>query len=437
MKHSTATTIVAAILAAVVFHFPSLFLNRVSGEVCFAAETVYTDVLEDLRSDTSFKANEKPLVENDYSIEVFQIAESSDGELFIYTYQPCGQTYNLSLTTVRISTTSPSEEIIPYDYPLTLLSSSGVYFKYLVNGLTVDTTSAERHYSIIAIHRLFDANIDDSLNNDNVSDEVVYGVGKYWTACDVDGKTSYSYVYDDVVTVTAKYVARARYDGIGDLNSATAVDDWIVAFSTDHDIDTLCSVYGTYLYQTQHTYYNTLTGKEITASEPEALPFNISADDSYTTVINDGLFGWIFKHNYTWHLIESVSSYVARESLTDEAAAALADKQWVLHFTQTDYTKIWTQNDYYYTETTDEAVISEVTILKLNFKTNGKAYSLGVVDNKQTGDDIINTTPDHLPFWIVAIIIAVAVIFLGVIGVKISNAVENANKKTTSQRRKE
>ena len=44
----------------------------------------YTGVLEDLQKDESFSESYYPVVADDYSLQMVQIAESSDKELFVY-----------------------------------------------------------------------------------------------------------------------------------------------------------------------------------------------------------------------------------------------------------------------------------------------------------------------------------------------------------------
>ncbi len=53
-----------------------------------ASEKEYTNVLDDLQQDGNFNEHDYLINEKDYSISVIQIAESTDGELFVYTYQP-------------------------------------------------------------------------------------------------------------------------------------------------------------------------------------------------------------------------------------------------------------------------------------------------------------------------------------------------------------
>ena len=67
-------------------------LGKVSGVLHVRAEgdaaSKYTAVMDDLAKDEYFNADDYPAVANDYSIRIIQIAESSDAELFVYTYQP-------------------------------------------------------------------------------------------------------------------------------------------------------------------------------------------------------------------------------------------------------------------------------------------------------------------------------------------------------------
>ena len=43
----------------------------------------YSGVLQDLQKDESFQSGNYPLIENDYSLQLIQVAESSEKELFL------------------------------------------------------------------------------------------------------------------------------------------------------------------------------------------------------------------------------------------------------------------------------------------------------------------------------------------------------------------
>ena len=90
--------------------------------------------------------------------------------------------------------------------------------------------------------------------------------------------------------------------------------------------------------------------------------------------------------------------------------------QWVLRFAETDYMEyngMWNPHK-------DMTKISEVTILRLKFETNGLVYNLGVIDNKQSGDEVPgnneNSWFDNLIKWLIRIALtvlaAILVIFL-------------------------
>ena len=64
--------------------------------------------------------------------------------------------------------------------------------------------------------------------------------------------------------------------------------------------------------------------------------------------------------------------------------------------------------------------MSEVSILRLKFKTDGKVYNLGVVDNKQTGskdpfasaDDLLDDLGESGPNWTILIaVLALCLLF--------------------------
>ena len=63
--------------------------------VRLASAETSAEVLQDLRKDKDFNENDYPYVADDYGLYVFQIAESSNKELFVYAYQPCNDTYDL------------------------------------------------------------------------------------------------------------------------------------------------------------------------------------------------------------------------------------------------------------------------------------------------------------------------------------------------------
>lgn len=135
----------------------------------------------------------------------------------------------------------------------------------------------------------------------------------------------------------------------------------------------------------------------------------------YTDVASNPADG-LFSKEYEWNRIESVEDFIKNEDLTDETLASLEGKQWVLRFYETEWKQLY--NDWY-TEW-QRTLVSEVSILRLKFETQGKVYNLGVVDNKQTGDlapDNNNTNEYGLDklYDIMKIILAVLALVLAVV----------------------
>ena len=117
-------------------------ITTVQTPVFARAESIsYSGVLDDLKKDSSFKPSNYPQKAEDYSIQVIQLAESVDKELFVYAYQPSGKSKDLKASSINISTTI-NDAISFTNYKLELLNSNGVFYKYKVKGLTVKTDAA-------------------------------------------------------------------------------------------------------------------------------------------------------------------------------------------------------------------------------------------------------------------------------------------------------
>lgn len=67
----------------------------------FADTPQNTSALTDLQKDSTFNAAEYPDNANDFSIQVIQIAESTNKGLLVYTYQPCQRTTYIVSTEIN------------------------------------------------------------------------------------------------------------------------------------------------------------------------------------------------------------------------------------------------------------------------------------------------------------------------------------------------
>ena len=141
--------------------------------------TQYSNVLDDLSVDSTFDKAKYPLMSYDNFksvnedadssnnvdfIQVIQISESKNGELFVYTYQPLNNVSDITATSINFATTESSildlakekQEATNFKkYSLECVSSEGSFKKYLVKDFTV-SNSYYRYYCISEIERPFD-----------------------------------------------------------------------------------------------------------------------------------------------------------------------------------------------------------------------------------------------------------------------------------------
>ena len=95
LRHFTVLLLLAVLLFVVLWGGQSAALSA------YAESTSYSDVLDDLRKDENFSPGTYPTVADDYSLQVIQVAESTGKELFVYVYQPSGQTKDLKASSIK------------------------------------------------------------------------------------------------------------------------------------------------------------------------------------------------------------------------------------------------------------------------------------------------------------------------------------------------
>lgn len=354
----------------------------------YAAVQNYSNVLTDLKKDESFNADDYPIKQSDYSLQVIQIAESTDGELFLYTYQPCQPTQYLVATSVNMSL---SESVNGTElYALTLLSSSGVFCKYLVNGVTVSTDET-RYYNISSIFRPWIAGEDKESGNNNTINEKSYDVGKCYKVTKENGELKYDCKRTEVIKIINPYVDYLEYSNGFHLYGSWC-DSHYVAFSTDKKIDFLMEAEVYYIKRSASRSVGLGLSGEISHGKDVEDIAKLTGKDTGENVAD----GW-FAKKYEWERIQTVEEFKATEDLTDETIANLEGKEWVLRFIETDRHL----SSGYGTTTTFWTEVSNVTILRLKFVTPTGVYNLGTVSDKVTGDDVPgnNNTNENASLW--------------------------------------
>ena len=389
MIQATKTRIISMILAFVTVICTVLMAVQ-TPLIARAASIEYSGVLDDLKKDASFQESNYPERPTDYSLNIIQIAESVNKELFVYVYQPSGERKNITASSINISTTI-NDAISFINYKLDLLSSNGVFYKYKVRDFVVKDEPT-RYYAITSIYRPFDESIDAGTGNDNTITEVNYAVNKQYCFGTINGNPYVNCVDIETIVVTDKFVGFVRYmDGFK--LYVGACDSHFVAFNTDKPMDKLLEAD---VYYTTQAYSSAWVMFAGTSEEFGEKSDNYAYLKYTDKVEHNG--GGLFAGTYTWDRIQTVEDFIANENqdniyhgaiidvkystkLTDAAMQELQGKRWVLRFAETDYT-FWTGDSAYGTFAT---IVGDVTILRLKFETDGITYNLGVIDNKQTG----------------------------------------------------
>lgn len=349
-----------------------------------AAISGYTGVIEDLRMDGAFDVDDYPSNYQDTSIQVIQVAESTDGELFIYTYQPCQKTIYLVASQVNMSLTESVDNTKLYD--LTLCDIDGVFGKYVVKNFTV-SKAITRYYNISTIYRPYDKLADDASLKNNKS--IGFEVGWCWTAISANNTVYYTKEKVDVITITDCAYGTVRVPAGYNLWSSYASDIHIIAFSTDIKMDKLLEADVAFDYRSvdvgmyDHPDYGKWYSEYVTVTYKE----------KGSTI--DHLFG---PSSRTWDKIQTSSEFLDTMDdwdidLEDEMRDGIKKTEWVLCFWQTAYEndmggtfgsltfldKIFGVNYKHFTQ------VSNATVIRLEFIKDGVAYNLGVVSNS-TGD---------------------------------------------------
>lgn len=375
MRKKIASIILAVLMLVSVFTHADLSISK-------AEESIpYTTADEDLSKADNFDISDYPEDLSDYSVDVVQVALSEDfTDLYIYVYVPSFRLSKRTATSINISLTDDVDTLDFSNYKLIACDTDGVLHKYLVDGISLPLVNP----LYINIPSIFsDPYIpgqilpDDSIGGTTVEES--FKVAKCYKVDNTVNGVFYSCVNTNVVTITAQTAGFLRYwNGyIFWTGEDPYVDSHFVAFSTDWTIDCL--------YEIELEYYSQQIICTLPGTDDEQ---KIEGEKTYNSIViypgevntRPGIFG--VKH--TWNRIQTVKKFIESEDLTDETLSSLSDKEWVLRFCETSFTAGETE-DSYYTESYTE--ISEITILRLKFATDGIVYNLGVVSDKVTEDN--------------------------------------------------
>lgn len=402
MKQAGKKTYYAVILLIAIFF---IFIFQTGGGAVYrtavsarADTSNFSSVLADLQKDGNFKLSDYPENPKDYSIQVIQIAESESGNLFLYTYQPCQNTRNLTATKINMSLSETADDTGIYG--LEQVSTWSVFCKYEVNGVKV-SSAAMRCYNITSIYRDFIKDIDKETGNGNITNGKAYDVGQCWKVTTQGETLTYEMLKVETVEIInpfTSYVRRKKNQS----HNYYFQDNYYVAFRTNRNIEELLSA--TVEYRIQDYFYkeNNVLGFGDTAFWDKATFSNErrTKKDVYCDEVNElnqdgfNLFG-IFDLNkkFSWKRIQSSEDFVNNAGASASDNEQIKKLQWVLMFDETSVYRYESGGLIARYEETGQ-IIDEVTILRLEFVENGITYNLGAVSDTVSKDHDFNDKND-------------------------------------------
>lgn len=394
MKQAGKKTYYAVILLIAIFF---IFIFQTGGGAVYrtavsarADTSNFSSVLADLQKDGNFKLSDYPENPKDYSIQVIQIAESESGNLFLYTYQPCQNTRNLTATKINMSLSETADDTGIYG--LEQVSTWSVFCKYEVNGVKV-SSAAMRCYNITSIYRDFIKDIDKETGNGNITNGKAYDVGQCWKVTTQGETLTYEMLKVETVEIINPFTSYVRRKKNQSANYSFQ-DNYYVAFRTNRNIEELLSA--TVEYRIQDYFYkeNNVLGFGDTAFWDKATFSNErrTKKDVYCDEVNElnqdgfNLFG-IFDLNkkFSWKRIQSSEDFVNNAGASASDNEQIKKLQWVLMFDETSVYRYESGGLIARYEETGQ-IIDEVTILRLEFVENGITYNLGAVSDTVSKD---------------------------------------------------
>ena len=367
--------------------------------------------LTELTKDENF--NVEDYVENptDYSLHVIQVAESTEGKLNIFTFQPARNTVDLKASSINISYgfSSNGENLSPKNYSLKLISTEGCFDKYEVEGFSV-LGDEHRYYNIVSIYRRLSANVPTDTNvSGGTTTEKAYHVGQQWHAYTLNEKIRYEMNTFETVEITTNYTGflQMNTDIVNNYFGSSATGQfqqmWFIAFDVeDYIVEHIYNADMSYTYQRYQDNYKNFELQSRTWKDENPVPDTVYLSDADKESIESNTKIPFLKEVYSFKRIMKSADFIKNfeeqgGEFSEEAKAKLNDSQWVFAFKETSFSntdRVEGTAIYTYQSGT---VIADATVLRIKFMDiNHKIYDLGAVNDKTTADDIADGYADGI-----------------------------------------
>jgi len=429
------------------------FVFTLGGEVILSAFAVraraavltHSDVMDDLKADSSFDVSRYPLMTYDHFsalnsdedetndvefLSVIQIAESQEKELFVYTYQPLNDVSDITASSITFATSESAikdmdltEDTVDFKkYDLKCVSYNGPFKKYLVEYFEV-SDEFYRYYCISEIERPFDTLLDEKISNETITDFKAHSIGQAWCCYYENSELKYEMVTLKLVEIEPTITDELYYEnGItwGSLVGveSSCVSHYIAFNINNYDVDKIIDASLVYRYRDYRKVniiesgfvpgvkdvWNWIVGNESSSSTtttvyPNGIDYKIKPLNIYDTDIAKSDSKGLLAKKYSWNRIMTGSDFVDQYkdqggSWNEIEETTVKNSQFVFAFTETELessqTVTSTGNDVFatttYTTTLDGTEVAQVDILRLKFISNGVTYNLGVVGDTTTSD---------------------------------------------------
>lgn len=429
-------TKIYAILLIIITLFTTVFTPLTA----FAKTTASSNVIDDLSEDSSFDIADYPLMSYDTFnavntdenpnnnvdfIQVLQIAESEDNELFVYTYQPLNNVSDITASSISFATEESAlhDMAIKNDmtgfvkYELECVSAEGSLKKYKVKDFEVGN-GYYRYYCISEIERPFDTLLDKVISDTTITDYKAHTVAQAWCCYYYDNQLKYEMVTLDVVEITPTHTGELLYANgvtwgslIGKKNSCCS---HYIAFNVDnYSVDKIIDASLVYKYREYETQTLKQEGfmvdeESSVTSYPNGEDFKNVPLDIYETDVVSYEGKGLWAKEFSWNRIMTGTDFV--EKFEDQGGnwdstikATVKGSQYVFAFCETDYERSQTvdvgQGQLPVTTTITQikgTEVAKVDILRLKFVSNGVTYNLGVVGDTTSSDGKADGVADDL-----------------------------------------
>lgn len=364
-----------------------------------ATTSLESEVVSDLCNASNFNLSDYPAVSIDKAIkddnfktlQLIQIAESDNKELFLYVYQPLNNDllFIASSISMSIGYSKDGQDLNPSNYDLVLISHGGVFCKYKV--LNYEVSDEEyRYYNIISIRRQYDYSFDEQIpGTELVGNEKAVECGEQWCCYYSDGVIKYEMNTFETLEIKVKYTGNFQFDSGYKIKNLLGSYDfglsWFICFDlVDYVADKIIDADMTYqIRDATRSVGLGLNGNWNYGEWSDDIKITLTEND---TASYDG--GGLFSKKYTWNRIMTSNNFLENAedqkiTISDEVKTYISNSQWVFAFTETEMDFISGTT----ASTTYSKDIGDVTILRIKFMQDGTTYNLGVVSDKVNPDD--------------------------------------------------